>query len=178
MASSNHVADSIAGKAFSFLAVFHEWICLSCSCNRSNFSFPFQRVFEEILNADSGAPCSPKHSRKKSFIESVKRSISSHSTSKQLTEAAAVTCVRLCKASTYINKNSTNVAFTLVQNIINDLKVREILCPFSINLLAAVCQNVVPFLVCWCCSVWVWVGIMGWSVWVGVIIRRALFCLE
>ncbi|KAF6216642.1 hypothetical protein GE061_000988 [Apolygus lucorum] len=80
------------------------------------------RVFEEILNADSGAPCSPKHSRKKSFIESVKRSISSHSTSKQLTEAAAVTCVKLCKASTYINKNSTNVAFTLVQNIINDLK--------------------------------------------------------
>ncbi|XP_014247194.1 neurofibromin isoform X2 [Cimex lectularius] len=79
------------------------------------------RVFEEILNADAGAPCSPRHSRKKSFIESVKKSISSH-TSKQLTEAAAITCVKLCKASTYINKNSVNVVFQLVQYIINDLK--------------------------------------------------------
>jgi hypothetical protein len=47
-----------------------------------------------------------------------------HGTSKQLTEAAAVTCVKLCKASTYINNlDSNNVAFTLVQNIINELKV-------------------------------------------------------
>lgn len=44
--------------------------------------------------------------------------------SKQLTEAAAVTCVKLCKASTYINiLDSNNVAFTLVQSVINDLKV-------------------------------------------------------
>jgi hypothetical protein len=76
------------------------------------------------VNADSGAPCSPRHSKKKQFIDSVKRAISQHGTSKQLTEAAAVTCVKLCKASTYINiLDSNNVAFTLVQNIINELKV-------------------------------------------------------
>ncbi|XP_023719668.1 neurofibromin isoform X2 [Cryptotermes secundus] len=79
------------------------------------------KVLEEIVNADSGAPCSPRHSKKKQFIDSVKRAM--HGTSKQLTEAAAVTCVKLCKASTYIsNLDSNNVAFTLVQNIINELK--------------------------------------------------------
>ncbi|XP_021921694.1 neurofibromin isoform X3 [Zootermopsis nevadensis] len=81
------------------------------------------KVLEEIVNADSGAPCSPRHSKKKQFIDSVKRAIGQHGNSKQLTEAAAVTCVKLCKASTYINiLDSNNVAFTLVQNIINELK--------------------------------------------------------
>ncbi|XP_054264930.1 neurofibromin isoform X3 [Macrosteles quadrilineatus] len=81
------------------------------------------KVLEEIVNADSGAPCSPRHSKKKQFIDSVKRAVGPHSTSKQQTEAAAVTCVKLCKASTYINiQDSSNVAFVLVQNVINDLK--------------------------------------------------------
>lgn len=83
-----------------------------------------QKVLEEIVNADSGAPCSPRHSKKKAFIDNVKRALGPHGNSKQLTEAAAVTCVKLCKASTYINiLDSNNVAFTLVQSIINDLKV-------------------------------------------------------
>lgn len=78
------------------------------------------------MNADSGAPCSPRHSKKKQFIDAIKRGIGPHgNSSKQLTEAAAVTCVKLCKASTYINnKDSNNVAFTLVQSVINDLKVK------------------------------------------------------
>ncbi|XP_068081132.1 neurofibromin [Anabrus simplex] len=81
------------------------------------------KVLEEIVNADSGAPCSPRHSKKKQFIDSVKRAVGPHGTSKQLTEAAAVTCVKLCKASTYINiLDSNNVTFTLVQSVINDLK--------------------------------------------------------
>ncbi|KAK7864725.1 hypothetical protein R5R35_013611 [Gryllus longicercus] len=80
------------------------------------------KVLEEIVNADSGAPCSPRHSKKKQFIDSVKRAVGPHGT-KQGTEAAAVTCVKLCKASTYINiLDSNNVAFTLVQSVINDLK--------------------------------------------------------
>jgi len=84
-----------------------------------------QKVLEEIVNADSGAPCSPRHSKKKHFIDSVKRAVGPHGNSKQMTEAAAVTCVKLCKASTYINiLDSNNVAFTLVQSVINDLKVR------------------------------------------------------
>ena len=80
-------------------------------------------VLEEIVNADSGAPCSPKHSRKKQFIDSIKRGLVTHGSSgRQLTEAAAVTCVKLCKASTYIsNLDSSNVIFTLVHHVIGDL---------------------------------------------------------
>lgn len=82
-----------------------------------------QKILEEIVNADSGAPCSPRHSKKKGFIDAVKRAVGPHSTNKHLTEAAAVTCVRLCKASTYINiLDSNNVVFALVQSVINDLK--------------------------------------------------------
>jgi neurofibromin 1 len=81
------------------------------------------KILEEIVNADSGAPCSPKHTRKRQFIDNVKKALVPHSSSKQLTEAAAVTCVKLCKASTYINiLDSNNVVFTLVQSVINDLK--------------------------------------------------------
>ncbi|CAH0561866.1 unnamed protein product [Brassicogethes aeneus] len=82
------------------------------------------KVLEEIVNADSGAPCSPKHSKKKCFIDALKKGVNPHgNSSKQLVEAAAVTCVKLCKASTYINiLDSNNVTFTLVQSIINDLK--------------------------------------------------------
>lgn len=82
------------------------------------------KVLEEIINADSGAPCSPRHSKKKAFIDSIKRGVVPHgNSSKQITESAAITCVKLCKASTYINiSDSSNVAFTLVQSVINDLK--------------------------------------------------------
>ena len=77
------------------------------------------------MNADSGVPCSPRHNKKKQFLDAVRRGISPHSnSSKQLTEAAAVTSVKLCKASTYINTmDSSNVTFTLVQTIVGDLKV-------------------------------------------------------
>lgn len=82
------------------------------------------KVLEEIVNADSGAPCSPRHSKKRAFIDSVKRGVGTHgNASKQIAESAAITAVKLCKASTYININdSNNVAFMLVQSVINDLK--------------------------------------------------------
>ncbi|PVD31241.1 hypothetical protein C0Q70_06653 [Pomacea canaliculata] len=82
------------------------------------------KILEEINNADTGAPCSQQHLKKKSFIDEVKKAVSSHhSGNKNLTEGAAVTCVRLCKASTYINiKDRLNVLFTLVQSVIQDLK--------------------------------------------------------
>ncbi|XP_076386906.1 neurofibromin 1 isoform X1 [Megachile rotundata] len=81
------------------------------------------KVLEEIVNADFGAPCSPKHSKKKQFIDSVKRGLGMHgSSSRQLVEAAAVTCIKLCKASTYVNnQDSNNVIFMLVQHVMNDL---------------------------------------------------------
>ncbi len=46
-----------------------------------------------------------------------------HGSSRTLTEAAAVTCVKLCKSATYINiLDSNNVIFSLVQAVIGDLK--------------------------------------------------------
>ncbi|XP_035709221.1 neurofibromin isoform X4 [Folsomia candida] len=81
------------------------------------------KILEEIVNADAGAPCSPRHNKKKQFIDSLKKALLPHSSSKQLTEAAAVTCVKLCKVSTYINiLDRNNVIFLLVQSVFNDLK--------------------------------------------------------
>ena len=71
------------------------------------------QILEEINNADSGAPCSPRHLKKKHFIDSVKKSLQSHgSSNKSIIEAGAITCVKLCKAghtspivSTWSKKN-------------------------------------------------------------------------
>lgn len=84
----------------------------------------FQKVLEEIVNADSGAPCSPRHLKKKHFIDTIKKGVTAHASSKQLTESAAIACVKLCKISTYIpTTESTNVTFYLVQCVIADIKV-------------------------------------------------------
>ena len=82
------------------------------------------KVLEEINNADSGAPCSPRHLKKKHFIDAIKKSLQSHgSSNKSMIEAGAITCVKLCKAATYINVlDSNNVIFSLVQTVINNLK--------------------------------------------------------
>ena len=78
---------------------------------------------EEVANADSGAPCTAKHIKKKQFVDCVRKSLAGHGGSKLLTEGAGVACVKLCKASTYIsNKDSTNVVFALVQTVITELK--------------------------------------------------------
>ncbi|XP_055375510.1 neurofibromin [Condylostylus longicornis] len=64
-----------------------------------------------------------KDSSAKQFIETVKKSLGPHAPSKQVTESAAIACVKLCKASTYINTaDSNHVIFKLVQYIMNDLK--------------------------------------------------------
>lgn len=87
--------------------------------------FILQKVLEEIVNADTGAPCSQKHTKKKHFIDQLKKALMSHNAGKHPTEVAVVTCVKLCKIATYININdSNNVVFVLVQCVINDLKVR------------------------------------------------------
>jgi neurofibromin 1 len=92
------------------------------------------KVLEEIVNADSGAPCSPRHLKKKHFMEGIKKGLSLHASSKQMTESAAIAAIKLCKASTYININdSNNVTFQLVQSVINDLKAQlfNVSKPFS-----------------------------------------------
>ncbi|XP_051717330.1 neurofibromin isoform X2 [Ctenopharyngodon idella] len=59
---------------------------------------------------------------KKSFVESLRKALAQHSGSRQLTESAAVACVKLCKACTYINWEDNSVIFLLVQSIVMDLK--------------------------------------------------------
>lgn len=83
------------------------------------------KIVEEVVNVESGAPCSVKNVKKRKFVDDVKKSLSPHSSSsKQMTEAAIVTCVKLCRASNYINfkRDSNNCIFVLVQSVINDLK--------------------------------------------------------
>lgn len=81
------------------------------------------KVLEEIVNADFSTLCSSRHSKKKQFIDSIKKGLGMHgSSSRQLIEAAAVTCIKLCKASTYINNlDSNNVIFILVRHVMSDL---------------------------------------------------------
>ncbi|KAL0113512.1 hypothetical protein PUN28_012574 [Cardiocondyla obscurior] len=79
----------------------------------------------EYVSTDSRPPDSPRYSRKKQFIDSVKRSLRMHgsSSSRQLSEAAAVTCVNLVKAATYVSnvESSNNVVLTLAQQLMDDL---------------------------------------------------------
>lgn len=65
-----------------------------------------------------------RYAKKKNYIDNIRKSLALHSNNKQSIEAAAIACVKLCKASTYINTlESTNKIFTLVQSVMNDLKV-------------------------------------------------------
>ncbi|XP_015607506.1 neurofibromin isoform X2 [Cephus cinctus] len=123
----NEELAKVCGELFDILDTFTD---NNNKKGRATLVWPIQimllvlspKVLEEIVNADSGAPCSPKHSKKKMFIDSVKRGLGHSGSNKQLAEAAAISCVKFCKASTYINNlDSNNVAFTLVQHVINDL---------------------------------------------------------
>lgn len=78
------------------------------------------------MHADStGNPVQPHHTKKKIFLDNFKRCLSQHGNSKHLIEAAAISAVKLCKASTYINNIDCNnhAVFVLVQSILVDLKV-------------------------------------------------------
>ncbi|XP_033905586.2 neurofibromin isoform X3 [Acipenser ruthenus] len=59
---------------------------------------------------------------KKLFLDNLRKALAGHGVSKQLTESAAIACVKLCKASTYINWEDNSVIFLLVQSMVVDLK--------------------------------------------------------
>ncbi|KAK2509990.1 hypothetical protein MC885_001358, partial [Smutsia gigantea] len=59
---------------------------------------------------------------KKLFLDSLRKALAGHGGSRQLTESAAIACVKLCKASTYINWEDNSVIFLLVQSMVVDLK--------------------------------------------------------
>lgn len=67
----------------------------------------------------------PIHTLQKQFIDELKRVLSQHhGHGRALTEGAAVTCVKLCKSSTYVNiTDRANVLFVLVHTVNQDLKV-------------------------------------------------------
>ena len=48
------------------------------------------KVLEEIHNADSGAPCSSRHTKKRQFIDSVRKALLPHGGQKKDAEAAVV----------------------------------------------------------------------------------------
>jgi len=87
-------------------------------------------ILEELVySIEKGGPCSQEHLKKKNFLDTLKKvltSHSSHSSSKQSSEmaAAVISFVKLCKSATYINnKDSSNVLFVLVPSIMSDLKI-------------------------------------------------------
>jgi neurofibromin 1 len=43
--------------------------------------FVRQKVLEEVVNADAGAPCSVRHHKKKMFIEQLKKALVPHAAS-------------------------------------------------------------------------------------------------
>ena len=57
----------------------------------------------------------------KLFLDSLRKALAGQGGSKQLTESAAIACVKLCKASTYINWEDHSTIFLLVQSIVMDL---------------------------------------------------------
>lgn len=82
-----------------------------------------QKVLDEIILADSSGVLS-KYTKKKNYIDNIKKSLSLHSNNKQSVEAAVIAGVKLCKASTYVSTlEPTNRIFTLVQTVMVDLKV-------------------------------------------------------
>ena len=68
----------------------------------------------------------------KLFLDSLRKAVAGQGGNKQLMESAAIACVKLCKASTYINWEDHSTIFLLVQSIVMDLKV-NLNTPCSMN---------------------------------------------
>ncbi|KAM4627329.1 neurofibromin isoform 7-T7 [Polymixia lowei] len=103
------LVDSFAESAKRKAAVWPLQIILLILCPEIT-----QIISREIVD-DSKA-------NKKLFLDSLRKALAGQGGSKQLTESAAIACVKLCKASTYINWEDHSVIFLLVQSIVMDLK--------------------------------------------------------
>uniref|UniRef100_A0A8C4LYT1 Neurofibromin n=1 Tax=Equus asinus asinus TaxID=83772 RepID=A0A8C4LYT1_EQUAS len=76
----------------------------------------------EIIQDISKDVVDESNMNKKLFLDSLRKALAGHGGSRQLTESAATACVKLCKASTYINWEDNSVIFLLVQSMVVDLK--------------------------------------------------------
>ncbi|XP_072261087.1 neurofibromin [Pyxicephalus adspersus] len=76
----------------------------------------------EIIQDISKESVEESKLNKKLFLESLRKALTGHGVGKPLTESAAIACVKLCKASTYVNWEDNSVIFHLVQSLVIDLK--------------------------------------------------------
>uniref|UniRef100_A0A3Q2GEA2 Neurofibromin 1a n=1 Tax=Cyprinodon variegatus TaxID=28743 RepID=A0A3Q2GEA2_CYPVA len=76
----------------------------------------------EITHTISKDTVEESKANKKLFLDNLRKALSGQGGSKQLMESAAIACVKLCKASTYINWEDHSTIFLLVQSIVMDLK--------------------------------------------------------
>ncbi|KAM4796529.1 neurofibromin isoform 2-T2 [Rhinophrynus dorsalis] len=76
----------------------------------------------EIIQDISKEVVEESKMNKKLFLENLRKALAGHGGGKPLTESAAIACVKLCKASTYINWEDNSVIFHLVQSLVIDLK--------------------------------------------------------
>uniref|UniRef100_A0A8C1JCH3 Neurofibromin 1a n=1 Tax=Cyprinus carpio TaxID=7962 RepID=A0A8C1JCH3_CYPCA len=109
-----------AEKLFDLVDSFAE------SAKRKAAVWPLQIILlilcPEITQSITKEVGGEEKANKKSFVDSLRKALGQHSGSRQLTESAAVACVKLCKACTYINWEDNSVIFLLVQSIVMDLK--------------------------------------------------------
>ncbi|XP_068124580.1 neurofibromin isoform X2 [Hyperolius riggenbachi] len=76
----------------------------------------------EIIQDISKEAVEDSKMNKKLFLENLRKALTGHGGGKPLTESAAIACVKLCKASTYVNWEDNSVIFHLVQSLVIDLK--------------------------------------------------------
>uniref|UniRef100_A0A8D3ARL0 Neurofibromin n=1 Tax=Scophthalmus maximus TaxID=52904 RepID=A0A8D3ARL0_SCOMX len=109
-----------AEKLFDLVDSFAE------SAKRKAAVWPLQIILlilcPEITHTISKDTVEDSKANKKLFLDSLRKALAGQGGSKQLTESAAIACVKLCKASTYINWEDHSTIFLLVQSIVMDLK--------------------------------------------------------
>uniref|UniRef100_A0AAQ5YYA7 Neurofibromin n=1 Tax=Amphiprion ocellaris TaxID=80972 RepID=A0AAQ5YYA7_AMPOC len=109
-----------AEKLFDLVDSFAE------SAKRKAAVWPLQIILlilcPEITHTISKDTVDDSKANKKLFLDSLRKALAGQGSSKQLTESAAIACVKLCKASTYINWEDHSTIFLLVQSIVMDLK--------------------------------------------------------
>uniref|UniRef100_A0A4W3IT75 Neurofibromin n=1 Tax=Callorhinchus milii TaxID=7868 RepID=A0A4W3IT75_CALMI len=96
------------------------------SAKRKAAVWPLQIILlilsPDILQDISKEVVEDSKMNKKLFLDNLKRALAGHSGSRQLTESAAIACVKLCKASTYISWEDNSVICFQVQSMVVDLK--------------------------------------------------------
>uniref|UniRef100_A0A7N8X309 Neurofibromin n=1 Tax=Mastacembelus armatus TaxID=205130 RepID=A0A7N8X309_9TELE len=109
-----------AEKLFDLVDSFAE------SAKRKAAVWPLQIILlilcPEITHTISKDTVDESKANKKLFLDSLRKALAGQGGSKQLMESAAIACVKLCKASTYINWEDHSTIFLLVQSIVMDLK--------------------------------------------------------